>query len=230
MKKNLIKLALTCLVSVCSFNAVKAQTVTVDPSIDIVSSYIWRGTYCAGTSVQPGMGLAIGDFSLSGWGSVDLSNSYQEMDFSASYSIGNFSIGLNDYWWTGMSETYLNAHLLEASVGVTISENFPLSLSWSTMISGPDKNADGDQMYSTFIEASYPFTVAGVEVTPSVSVSPWESMYHRSGTTGLGLTTVSVNAAKEIKITEKFSLPIFTQIILAPNQKNCYFVAGISLL
>lgn len=230
MKKMITRLALTCMVSLFTINVSQAQTkLTVDPSVDLVSSYIWRGTYCAGASAQPGMAMGLGNFSLSTWGSTDFTNDYREVDFSLGYSTDKFSISLNDYWWTGMSATYFNAHLFEASVGYTISENFPLSLSWSTMLSGPDYKTDGSRAYSTFIEASYLFDVLGVEVTPSVSIAPWESMYHMSGKTGVGLTTVAVNAAKDIKITEKFSLPLFSQIILAPNQEECYFLVGISL-
>ena len=38
---------------------------------DLVSSYVWRGFYQTGVSFQPTLGLGIGGFSLTSWGSTD---------------------------------------------------------------------------------------------------------------------------------------------------------------
>jgi len=39
---------------------------------DMVSSYVWRGMYESGASVQPSLGMTVGNFSLTAWGSEDV--------------------------------------------------------------------------------------------------------------------------------------------------------------
>lgn len=56
--------------------------------MDLVSSYIWRGVYEAGPSLQPGLTLGIGNFTIAAWGSVDFtSSSYKEADLMLSYRL-----------------------------------------------------------------------------------------------------------------------------------------------
>lgn len=67
-----------------------------------------------------------------------------------------------------------------------------------------DKNAEGDQQYSTYIEAGYGFKVSDVDVTTSIGVSPWTGMYHKEGKDGFALSTLSVKASKSIRFSESF--------------------------
>lgn len=85
--------------------AVKAQDFKVTGKADFVSDYIWRGAYQnSGFSVQPTLGLAYGNLSLSAWGSQSLTKSdgAQEFDINLSYTLGNGGITLTDYWWNGI--------------------------------------------------------------------------------------------------------------------------------
>ncbi|WP_439809887.1 hypothetical protein [Parabacteroides distasonis] len=43
------------------------------------------------------------------------------------------------------------------------------------------------------------------------------------------MCSISLKASKEIKITENFSLPVFTQAIIAPEKDNVFLVFGVSL-
>lgn len=61
---------------------VSAQDKVVSFSVgsELVSSYIWRGVYEAGVSLQPTITMSAGNFSATAWGSVDFaSTSYKEM-------------------------------------------------------------------------------------------------------------------------------------------------------
>lgn len=72
--------------------AVKAQDFKVTGKADFMSDYIWRGAYQnSGFSVQPTLGLAYGNLSLSAWGSQSLTKSdgAQEFDINLSYTLGN---------------------------------------------------------------------------------------------------------------------------------------------
>ena len=99
---------------------------------DMVSSYVWRGMWLSGTSIQPEIGLSVGGFSIGAWGSVDVAGfgSYKEVDLTASYSFGNFTAGLINYWVSSEWESnYFDfsentAHQLEVNLLYTF-DPFP---------------------------------------------------------------------------------------------------------
>ena len=111
------------------------------------------------------------------------------------------------------------------AAGYNFGEKCPLSLTWSTMFAGGDKDESGDQYFSSYFEAAYDVDVWGVNFTPSVGISPWKGMY----SDGFGVCSISLKASKEIKITDSFSLPVFTQAIIAPQNDSVFLVFGISL-
>jgi hypothetical protein len=205
----------------------------VSAGADVVSSYVWRGVYQTGAAIQPGVSLSFGGFSLGAWGSTDFSTAAKEFDLSAGFEAGGFSVGLTDYWWAGEGNPYghyKEFHFLEGTLGYSFGEAFPLSLSWSTMLGWDgDRNAEGKQQYSTFVGAAYDFSIGDVGLTAALGVSPWTGIYHRAGTEGFALSTVSLKATKEIKVTDSFALPVFVETIVAPNQDNVFLVLGITL-
>ena len=79
-----------------------AQAQEVFVTADFVSSYIWRGVYEAGPSLQPGLTLGIGNFTIAAWGSVDFtSSSYKEADLMLSYRLKNITFHLKDLYDEG---------------------------------------------------------------------------------------------------------------------------------
>jgi hypothetical protein len=201
---------------------------------DVVSSYVWRGAYQTGFSVQPGVGLEVSGFSVSAWGSTDLfGGGFKEVDFSVGYSIAGFSVAITDYWWAGEEAfKYFNykkttEHLWEASVNYTLPvASFPLSLSLNTFFAGADVlNSDEKRVYSTYIEAGLPFSVKDVGLEVALGLTPGESIYAPKAS----VVNLSLKASKELKITDSFSLPVFGQIIANPRSEGIYFVFGLSL-
>ncbi|GHT07710.1 hypothetical protein FACS189432_00120 [Bacteroidia bacterium] len=203
---------------------------------DLVSSYVWRGALGSGASIQPSAGLEIGGFSLSAWGSTDITlGLYKEVDFTAAYSIGGLSLAVTDYWWEGEGEfKYFNYkkettdHLWEATVGYTLpTESFPLSLTVNTFFAGADalKAKNGKRAYSTYIEANLPFSVKEIGLEAALALTPGESIYASKAS----VVNLSLKAGKEIKITDSFSMPVFGQIIVNPRSEGIFFVFGVSL-
>ena len=223
------------LIMVLAAGTVKAQT-EISVGADLVSSYVWRGTYCAGTSVQPALGLSSGNFSIGAWGNVDAAGQgLKEVDLSASYAFGAFSVGITDYWWSGEDAfDYFNfkkdasSHLLEANLSYTHKSG--LSLAWNTMFAGTqDKEEEGDQVFSTYVEAGYAFEVNGVELVAALGFSPWKPNHMYATTTDkFAVTNISLTASKTIEITEKFSLPVFSQLVFNPAKDDVFLVFGIS--
>ena len=203
---------------------------TVNGKADFVSDYVWRGAYQgSGVSVQPSLTLGYAGLSLNAWGSQSLTKDAKEFDINLSYTLKNFCLTVSDYWWSGADQPYGhydNHHFFEATVAYTISEKFPLTLSWSTMFAGGDKDAEGDLQASTYISAAYPIGLpADITLTPAIGFTPWEGMYHDKA----GVTDVSLKASKDIKVTDSFAIPVFVQALVSPIYDRTYLVAGLSV-
>ena len=212
---------------------------------DVVSTYVWRGSYQAGTSIQPCMDFNIGRFSAGVWGSVDVAGfGYKEVDLSVSYSLKNVTIGLIDYWVAGeVNYNYLDfsrstLHLLDA--WLTFSFNrVPLTIGWYTIVAGDehytmyDKNGKMKKTFPTYLEASYTFPVKEVSIETSIGVSPWKSgtMYNRTDeggrTDGFAVINLSLKASRDIQITDHYAIPVFGQLILNPAKEDLFLLFGI---
>jgi hypothetical protein len=260
MKTQIIKLwmAALCLLPCSAWaqeSAEKEGGVAFSVGADVVSSYVWRGAYQAGVSVQPSVGVEYAGVSLSSWGSVDLGGGFKEVDFSLGYSAAGFDFAVTDYWWSGegaysyfsRSISYdpaddskkVSDHRFEATLAYTLPvEKLPLKLSWSTFFAGNDFKVDDagkvSRAFSTYIEASFPFTVKEVPLEAALGVRPWESPSYEQGnppayySKDFAAVNLSLKASKELKITDSFTLPVFGQLIFNPNSEDVFLVFGIS--
>lgn len=213
------------IISVCAY--AEENSFEVTPAADLVSSYVWRGAYQTGVSIQPSLTASYGGLSLSAWGSSDFTSLAKEIDFTLGYEIGGFGIAVSDYWWAGQGNDYLDydLHFYEGCLSYSFGEKCPISIAWYTMFMGEgDKNLENEQLFSSYLEAGIDFNVKDVAMNFGIGITPWEGMYADK----FNVTSVSLLASKEIKITEDFALPLFGQIIFAPANKDAYFVAGIS--
>jgi hypothetical protein len=221
---------------VCTMGVEAQEEGGVDFSVgaDLVSSYVWRGSIGAGASIQPSAGLNIGGFSISAWGSVDIASmGSKEVDFTLGYSIAGVSLSVTDYWWEGEGiYKYFNYknettdHLWEASAAYTLpTVSFPLTLSWNTFFAGNDKDSEGKAAYSSYVEASLPFSIKNVGLEAAIGLTPYEGYYAPNAS----VVNVSLKASKEIKISDSFSLPVFGQIVVNPRSEDIFFVFGLSL-
>lgn len=245
--KSIIKGILICSIATLSgIQSLRAQDkFTVNGKVDFVSNYVWRGSdQNSGFSVQPALSMAYRGFLLSANGSQSITNASdgaQEFDINLGYSAKGFSITVSDYWWNGMAAPYghySDGHHFEGTLGYSFKDlcNVPLTLTWSTWFAGGDDykmNDDGtaDRAYSTYISASYDIALPGeVTLTPAIGFTPWEGVYYKEA----NITDISLKASKAVAITDKFSIPLFVQVIVAPHDTakgvdKTYLVAGLSL-
>jgi len=86
-----------------------------------------------------------------------------------------------------------------------------------------DKNEKGEQLYSTYISASYPFSVGNTDCEINIGVSPWKGMYSDK----FDVAAITAKASKNLKVIDNFSLPIFVELVLSPAQDNAYLVFGL---
>jgi hypothetical protein len=217
-------------------SATAQDEVETTVSGDFVSQYIWRGQDLGSAAVQPTFGVAYKGLSLSAWGSYGLVNpaDTKEFDLTLAYTAGGLNIGITDYWFNaGLDpdaryfkyDAHGTNHVFEANIGY----DFGIaSLQAYTNIAGNDGvNKDGKRAYSTYVELAAPFKLAAVNWSASLGVVPFATDFY--GTSGMAVTNVSLKAAKDIKITDSFSIPVFGQVVGNPCSQNAYLVFGFTL-
>ena len=202
-------------------------------SADFVSQYIWRGMELGQVSMQPTLGLEWKGLSLKAFGNVGLNRREdpKEIDLTASYTTGGLTLGVVDYWCNSPDERYFyyaahgTSHLFEA---FAVYDFGVLSASWQTIFAGNDgENKEGKQAYSSYLEVSAPFKLATCDWTASIGLVPYYTTYYE--TTGFAVTNISLQVTKPLKITENFTLPVFTQIAANPRTQKAYMIFGFTL-
>lgn len=208
---------------------VKAQDeASVSPisiGADIMSRYVWRGTdYNGSPSIQPSIGFSTGGFSLGCWGAYTTNlPGVQELDLYASYTFNQFlSVGITDYFFPDeiSGNDYFetrkdsSSHILEACASFNGLEKLPL-----TFMAG--YNLYNDSHNSVYLELGYSFSIFDIFLGAGNGIYTTDTDFH--------VVNVGVKASKEIKITEKYGLPISTSIILNPEAEAVHLIFGISL-
>ncbi len=203
---------------------------------DIVSGYIWRGQDLGNVSIQPFLGISYKGFSFSAWGSAGISNlaggkeQPKELDLTLGYTIGGFNAGITDYWSSG-GPSYLKysahntVHVFEVSLGYDFGV---AAINWYTNFAGDDYKANGNRAYSSYVEINAPFKLGGLDFAASLGATPFQSSAVYGETSGFSVIDISLEASKDIKITESFSIPMFAKITMNPQTEGTYFVFGVS--
>ncbi len=205
-------------------------------SADIVTNYIWRGlVFSDKPNIQPYLAYTNnkGNFSFGGWGSYSLADYYSEVDLFVSYSVGNLTFAIWDYFLMtqDINNKYFNYdkdstyHAFEAMITFNGPESFPLELIASTFFYGIDKDANGDNYYSTYLEVGYPFKWKANNLKVYFGMTPQEGLY----ASDLAVVNIGMKNTREIKITDKFSMPISGSIIVNPNTENIFFVLTLTI-
>lgn len=185
---------------------------------------------------------------MTAWSSTDFDGTSssdgeaaKEIDLTAAYTFGDSGLTLSvaSLWWAGQgSNKYFNfkshetAHHFEAGLAYTLPlEKFPLSIAWYTMFAGADKNEKGKQNYSSYVELNYPFSIKSVDLNATCGFLPYEAGVGVYGVpnSGFAVTNLALKATKDIKVTDKFAIPIFAQAIWNPCMEDAHLVFGITL-
>jgi len=239
MKKLLFVLTLTSLSLIAGAQTQTGEKpVTTSPfevslGTDVVSRYIWRGTdFGRSPSIQPTLKLSAFGVSVGAWGAFTMSNTTptQEADLFLSYTTTNnlLTFTVNDYFFpndTVVRNRYYNykesetAHILEGTVTLNPSENFPFGLLAGYNFFGADKQN------SIYLEASYNTTVKTIPLSIFCGATTDKGIYG----TEAGVINLGVKTTKEIQVSETFKLPIYTSVITNPQAGNIFIVIGVTL-
>lgn len=235
-------------ISLLSFFLGEAQSISVDPSVDLMSRYVWRGLNPGGSSpsIQPSLKFNAGKFTLGTWGAFSVDNSFtvQETDLYATYNFCDaFSLTVTDYFLPDESlannhyfemKEDSTGHVLEAAASFNGTEKIPITFLAAVNFWGADaRTATNKKQYSTYFELGYKRTVnetsikifiGGTATNPDTEAG--ETGFYSDGA---GITNIGITAVKKITLTDKFSLPLSTSFIINPKSENVFLVLGISL-
>lgn len=210
----------------------------------VSTSYLWRGQALSGLNLQADLSFNYekGDFSagLGTWFIHSfqeeifgpfMANGYQEWDLYANAAYKGLSLTLTDY----MSAPYFSSsflgegHALDATLEYYISDDVPLTFSWSTIFAGgddieerPEASID-HRFYSSWFETDYDFSFGEfpVDFTASVGLVPWTSPYI-DDVEGAHVAWLGLSAGYEIPIKGEYSLP--TSLTLGVNPTDATFL------
>lgn len=202
---------------------------------DVVSSYVWRGLlYSPIPNVQPSLTYtsSSGNLSVGTWGSYGIGSYYSEVDFFASYTMGNLTLSFWDYYvMPDMYEheffNYKNdetGHAFEVSAVYAGPESFPIQLTWGTFVYGNDKNAEGKNLFSSYFELGYNFSIGETPMFVLAGITPWESFYAPK----FSVVNVGLTASRALKITDTFELPLSGGLYFNPQARNAFLVFTMS--
>jgi hypothetical protein len=189
---------------------------------DLVSSYLWRGTkFGTGPAIQPYMELALGNFSIGGWGSYAFTTDEgAEADLYLSYGFDfGLSIGLTDYYFPGTNyfdfSDSTGAHAFEINLGYEIG-GLSIAANYFLNEAGGAGTAGGDM----YFELGYSFDHVGFHLGAG---DGWHTPDGEFAICNIGVST-----GTELKISESFSLPVSGALILNPATEQFHVVVGVS--
>jgi len=212
------------------------KDLSVNVSADIVSRYVWRGMNLSSSPVaQPALSLSIGNLSIGSWASYSFSPElFQEVDLFLTYETSYVSLTINDYYnpvdTLGSSGDYFHLgkastrHTLEGMIALNGPESFPVSLIAGVMFYGNDRDEEGNNLYSTYLELNYTAGIRDVELMPFIGITPSAGYYGDS----FGVVNMGITAVRNINISEKFQIPVKGSFIVNPQQEKVFFVIGIT--
>jgi len=238
MKRKVLTGFAISLLMITGLSSANAQTdstkvKSANLSIDIVSSYIWRGVQQGSNEPNFQPTLYYGNkFKVGAWGSGNLSGTLKEVDLYATYTFTDlFSATVTDYDYN-FTKSYIeytkNAtdHVYEGTVTYAGVKKFPLSVNANIMFFGADKKPSDatKNAYSTYVEFGYPLA-SNLSLFAGLSIFE-SNTYHTSG--NFQFINVGAKATKELKFTEKFGLPVYVIFGINPHAETAYLLGGIT--
>ncbi|MBN2487098.1 MAG: hypothetical protein JXB34_14080 [Bacteroidales bacterium] len=223
---NGIRISVCLIISLLTYSVVSVKAQEEESSspfsigADVVSNYVWRGTKYGGPSIQPGVELSLGNFSVGAWGSFSLNgDDILENDFYLAYSIGDFGLTLSDYYYQGPLFDFSDStgsHALEVGASYSI-KGLSLTAGYVINEAGGAGSAGGD----FYVELGYGFK------NFSVFAGAGNGWYTGSKDE-FGLVNVGISTEKEIKVTDSFSVPVSGSVIVNPQAEVAFLVVGFS--
>ena len=232
------------LISSATFLSAQDSTFTgkskleVDFGADLVSSYIWRGIqFSEGPNIQPGITFEKGGLEFGTWGSSNFTTNFYEVDLFLSYTFKGFTIGVVDYFL--MDNNAINTksnyfdysnnttdHFIELSASYENPGKYPFRLMLSTFVYGADRDINNNNYYATYFELGYLLNIGHLKFDFFIGGALNDNYVYIDDK---GIINLGFKVEKEIKINDKFSLPIYLSFVTNPVRENVFLIFGITI-
>ena len=233
-----IRTLITALLLMISATAVAQDKVQPYLTTDLTNIYIWRGQRLAGVSIQPVAGFKWRGFNLFAWGNAQLTppanepTEKYEIDIFLKYQLTKrFSIGLKDVYTNTRGEGFFAygpiGHASHGVEAVLFYDWKYFTTEWTTTILGHDGvNKKGERSYSSYFLASVPFRISHVDFSAIVGVVPYYTSRYDDDSSGFHFNMLSLKASYDIPLSERYTLPVYTQFMVNPSSEQAYFQVG----
>ncbi|MDD5861168.1 MAG: hypothetical protein PUF37_04835 [Prevotellaceae bacterium] len=231
------------------------QAQKLHESASLETSHLWRGLE-VGNGLILNNDVSVSDnnnhFKIGLWGGMATDGDYKEADVYMNYNNSGFNLAVWDLWnfsegipGNGKYFTWAadrTSHLLDAAISYDfgVKCNFPLTLSWATLLVGRDRGVANEQnVYSTFVQAAYRIYdskdwAVDASVGGAFALNPYDkdkypgeqnNLYGKSA----GVVDCRLGATYKLKI-GKWNMPVTGQMMWNPEASKAYFRASVNLL
>lgn len=220
---------------------------------NLQNMHLWRGMEVAdGMVLTTDLSADLNKhFKVGVWGGMNSSGSYKEFNYYASFTYGRCRFSVWDTYNFSPDAAYNNKEIfnyraketgrfIDVTASYTVSERIPLTLSWSTVLFGRDRDGRNAQnRYSTFVYAEYPVWKNDVwEIKPGIggafALSPGkdadgkpttEHFYGKSA----GIVHLSLTTTYQLTVCQR-EFPLTLVTLWNPQSNKGYLQIGVQLL
>ncbi len=213
------------------------KTSPFSASAELTSKYLWRGQeYGEAPTVFPTLGFATGGLSVYATGAYTIDNSWRETDLGVGYTIGDFSVGIVDYFYptpTGNSDKLFNfkkdetGHLFEGSLSYAPSA-LPITAMVSTFFYGADKNMEGEQAWSAYAEIGYHYDFSETNILSLALGASLNKSLYNNFETGFSVVNIALKYQTAIPMGD-YNLPVSAQYVINPQKEKSYLSFSVYL-
>ena len=208
-----------------------AESKILNLSLELSSKYMWRGMeYGTSPTLFPMLSFNKAGFNIFGMGAYALDGSHQEVDLGVSYTYKGFTIGVSDYYYpsaVGENDKYFDfnnrttKHYVEGYLTM-MPFKYPLWFTVSTYIYGCDKDLNGEQAYSSYIETGYSHYFNDDNILSAAIGANLNKSIYTDYEGGFNVVNVMLKYTYNLNL-NKFCLPLSASYIINPyREKGCF--------
>lgn len=207
-----------------------SQKWTFNAALEFSTKYMWRGIeYGDAPTVFPSLNVSYKNFSAFAMGGYSINGSHQEVDLGISYSKNGITIGVSDYYYpssVGEKDQYFKlsnrdtGHFLEGYVTFAPS-SLPCWITFSSYFFGADKNLEGKQAYSSYLEAGYQFHLKGEHDISLFMGANLNKGFYTDYQKGFNIVNIGAKISTFIPF-GTFKLPVSASYIINPYLEKSF--------
>ena len=200
---------------------------------DLTSVNTWRGIVSGNApAIQPTFGFNKGNFDVFAWGSWAVNDSYREINVGVSYTLGNFTAELVDYYYPYKGNPFFNfrnsttTHTAELMLTYE-PEAFPLHVMVGSYIFGDDKLESGKNAFSTYAEVGYTHEFNEKNSIGAVLGFSLNRSFYTEYEKGFSFVNLTAGYTRIFTLWN-YDMPATVQYIYNPYLKRSYGVATLT--